>query len=308
MTVWTCDESPMSHETEPSDQRPAQPTEQTESAQSRLLGAKFNRRVLGAVVVAGTAAAAGCAPKNPVSVPNGSESPSASASASAPKKKTPFDNYYELVPAELKTRIEALKAKTSAERQQLPWEDQTLYAVAWALERELNGEYNHGFVDTKTGIGTNGDSLQDHALIRTPLSPTSEAQQIWEQWCYSKALIPSMLTRDTQRDFVPLVVAEKSPEYDLYTKVILNNEPGDWGEDQVLPTLKATMGDVYGAEANGKQVRRCDLTVTNPLIGKHFTEVFEFTAMPLLQYAAAAKGISTGGKELGIWVEVSERS
>ena len=274
-----------------------------------LLNIQFNRKE--ALLVAGGAAlaAAGCTPKNPGSVPSGGESSSASAPASAPEKnKTPFEKYYEIVPAELKTRIEALKAKTSAEREQSPWEDQVLYAVAWALEREFHGQFNDGFVDTKTGIGYSGDSLLNHTPIETPLNLESTAQDIWEQRCYSKALIPSMFTRDTQRDFVPLVVAEKSPEYDVYTKAILNNEPGDWGANQVEPTLKATGGDIYAAAANGKQVKRRDLTVANPSNGKNFTEIFEFTAMPLLQYAAAAKGISTNAKELGIWVQVDERS
>jgi len=273
-----------------------------------LLSVKLNRKETLLVAGGAALAAAGCTPKNTGAAPSGSESSSASASASAPeKKKTPFDKYYEIVPPELKTRIEALKAKTSAERQQLPWDDQVLYAVSWALERELNGEYNDGFTDTKTGIGTNGDSLQDHALIRNPLSPTSEAQQIYEQMCYAQALVPSMLTVETQRDFVPLVAAEKSPEYDIFNNVILKNEPGSWGVDQEVPTWKASRGDTYTTEANGKQVRRCDLTITNPSNGKHLTEVSEFTAMPLLQYAAA-KGISTNAKELGIWVKVTDHS
>ncbi|MHB1008292.1 MAG: hypothetical protein ACYC1E_03420 [Propionibacteriaceae bacterium] len=292
--------------TDRDDHSPA--TEQTESAWSKLLGAKFNRRGLGALVVAGTAAA-GCTPKNTGAVPSGSESSSASASATAPNNiKTPFDKYYELVPTELKTRIESLKAKTSVERQQLSWEDQTFYAVASTIENELHGKYNGGFIDTKTGIGTNGDSLQDHALIRTPLSLESGAQDIWEQGCYFEALVPSMLTRDTQLDLVPLVAAEKSPEYDIYNKSILNYAPGDWGASQDTPTWRATQGDVYTIEANGKQVRRRDLTVTNPSNGKHFVDIFEFTAMPLLQYAAAAKDISINSKELGIWVQVSDHS
>ncbi len=279
----------------------------------RLLNAKFSRKEALLVASGAALAAAGCTPKNPntqtSAVPGDSESASASASASASEtEKSPYETYYSLIPAELKTRIEALKAKTSAERQQLSWGDQTLYAVAWALERELNGQYNDGFISTKTGI-TNGDTLQNHAMIRTPLSLESKAQDIWEQNCYFVALIPSMLTRDTERDLVPLVATENSPFYDYYANnVIKNSEPGNWGAGQEAPTWRATQGDVYATEDNGKQVKRRDLTVTNPSNGKHLIEVFEFTAMPLLEYAAATKGITTNGQELGIWVSVSNHS
>ncbi len=277
-----------------------------------LLNIKLNRRGALAAAAATALVAAGCTTKNPntqtSAAPSDSESASASASASAPNKAmTPFDKYYELVPAELKTRIEGLKAKTSAERQQLPWEDQTLYALALAVEREYNGEFNDGFIDTKTGIGTDGNSLQDHTPIRTPLSLESGAQDIWEQSCYFKALVPSFLTRDTELDLVPLVAAEKSAYYDLYIRTITNFEPGNWGADQVSPTMRAVQGDVYAAEANGKQVKRRDLTVTNPGNGKHFIEIFEFTEMPLLQSVVAAKGSSTNTTGLGIWVPVDER-
>jgi hypothetical protein len=117
-----------------------------------------------------------------------------------------------------------------------------------------------------------------------------------------------MLTRETQRDLVPLVATDKSAYYNVYIKAIANNAPGEWGADQEEPTWKATQSDVYAADDNGKQVKRRDLSATNPINGKHFTTIFEFTEMPLLQYAAAAKGISVNSKELGIWVPVNERN
>ena len=117
-----------------------------------------------------------------------------------------------------------------------------------------------------------------------------------------------MLNRETQRDLVPLVATDKSAYYDVYIKAISNNAPGEWGADQDEPTWKVAQGDIYAADDNGKQVKRRDLTATNPSNGKYFTTIFEFTEMPLLQYSAAAKGISINSKELGIWVPVNERN
>jgi hypothetical protein len=254
--------------------------------------------------VLGAAILAACSKTNQ---PRGGEQSSASASATASetKEQTPYEKYYENVPAELKTRIEALKAKTSAERQQLPWEDQTLYAISWALELEYRGKLPSSFVDTKTGNGN--DSLAHHSPNRTPLDITSNGQDIWEQTCYFDALLPSMGTRETQRDLLPLVGAEGSPMYDFYAKTVIpNNEPGDWIAAQDEPTWKATKGDEYTVDVKGKQVRRCDLTVTIPSNGNRVTHIMEFTEMPLLDAVVTTSGSSTSANKRGIWTTVDD--